>query len=81
VPKTANSPCFVAIDRTSKFAYAEPHPEAIKPVAAKFLRHLIEDMDGGGDHRRDMAARGTRLECERDASTTRRAISVYAAPP
>jgi Integrase core domain len=32
---------FVAIDRTSKFAYAELPPEAIKTVAAQFLRHLI----------------------------------------
>jgi Integrase core domain len=32
---------FVAIDRTSKFAYAELHTEAIKPGAAQFLRHLI----------------------------------------
>jgi hypothetical protein len=32
---------FVAIDRTCKFAYAELHPEAIKTVAAPFLRHLI----------------------------------------
>jgi transposase InsO family protein len=31
----------VAIDRTSKFAYAELHPEAIKTGAAQFLRHLI----------------------------------------
>ena len=32
---------FVAIDRTSKFAYAELHTEALKTVAAQFLRHLI----------------------------------------
>jgi transposase-like protein len=32
---------FVAIDRTSKFAYAELHPSAPKSVAAQFLRHLI----------------------------------------
>jgi transposase-like protein len=32
---------FVAIDRTSKFAYAELHTEAIKTVAAQFLRNLI----------------------------------------
>jgi integrase-like protein len=32
---------FVAIDRTSKFAYAELHPEAMKTVAAQFLCHLI----------------------------------------
>jgi transposase InsO family protein len=31
----------VAIDRTSKFAYAELHTEAIKTVAAQVLRHLI----------------------------------------
>jgi hypothetical protein len=31
----------VAIDRTSKFAYAELHTEAIKTMAAQFLRHLI----------------------------------------
>jgi IS30 family transposase len=32
---------FVAIDRTSKFAYAELHAEANKMVAAQFLRNLI----------------------------------------
>jgi len=30
---------FVALDRTSKFAYAELHTEAIKMVAAQFLRY------------------------------------------
>jgi transposase-like protein len=33
---------FVAIDRTSKVAYAELHPSATKLVAAQFLRNLIE---------------------------------------
>ncbi len=33
---------FVAIDRTSKFAYAELHPRATKLIAAGFLRNLIE---------------------------------------
>jgi transposase-like protein len=33
---------FVAIDRTSKFAYAEPHKRATKMIAAGFLRHLIQ---------------------------------------
>ncbi len=32
---------FVAIERTSKFAYAELHREAGKMVAARFLRNLI----------------------------------------
>jgi Integrase core domain len=32
---------FVAIDRTSKFAYAELHAEAHKTIAAQFLRNLI----------------------------------------
>jgi transposase-like protein len=32
---------FVAIDRTSKFAYAELHPSTTKSVAAQFLRHLM----------------------------------------
>ncbi len=32
---------FVAIDRTSKFTYAELHHEAGKMVAAQFLRNLI----------------------------------------
>jgi hypothetical protein len=32
---------FVAIDRTSKFAYAELHTNAMKTVAAQFLRNLI----------------------------------------
>ena len=31
----------VALGRTGKFAYAELHPQAIKTVAARFLRHLI----------------------------------------
>jgi len=32
---------FVAIDRTSKFAYAELHPKAGKMAAAQFLRNLV----------------------------------------
>ena len=32
---------FVAIDRTSKFAYVELHKRATKMIAAGFLRHLI----------------------------------------
>ena len=32
---------FVAIDRTSKFAYVELHPRAGKMLAAQFLRNLI----------------------------------------
>jgi transposase-like protein len=32
---------FVAIDRTSKFAFVEPHKKAGKMVAASFLRNLI----------------------------------------
>lgn len=32
---------FVAIDRTSKFAYVELHPRATKLIAAAFLGHLI----------------------------------------
>ena len=32
---------FVAIDRTSKFAYVELHQRATKMIAAEFLRHLI----------------------------------------
>jgi len=32
---------FVAIDRTSKFAYAELHEKAGKVQAAQFLRHLV----------------------------------------
>jgi tRNA1(Val) A37 N6-methylase TrmN6 len=32
---------FVAIDRTSKFAYVELHERAGKMIAAKFLRNLI----------------------------------------
>ena len=32
---------FVAIDRTSKFAYAELHEKAGKTVAAQFLRNLV----------------------------------------
>jgi hypothetical protein len=33
---------FVAIDSTSKLAYAERHSSGTKPVAARFLRHLID---------------------------------------
>lgn len=33
---------FVAIDRTSKFAFTELHPSADKMTAAQFLRNLIE---------------------------------------
>lgn len=33
---------FVAIDRTSKFTYAELHERQTKMIAAEFLRHLIE---------------------------------------
>ncbi len=33
---------FVAIDRTSKFAFAELHERATRRIAADFLRHLIE---------------------------------------
>jgi IS30 family transposase len=32
---------FVAIDRTSKFAFAELHERATRPIAVEFLRHLI----------------------------------------
>lgn len=32
---------FVAIDRTSKFAFAELHQRATRPIAAEFLRHLL----------------------------------------
>lgn len=32
---------FAAIDRTSKFAYAELHPEATRATAKAFLEHLI----------------------------------------
>src|SRR4051812_33121437 len=32
---------FVAIDRTSKFAFAELHEKATRRVAGDFLRHLI----------------------------------------
>jgi transposase InsO family protein len=33
---------FVAIDRTSKFAYAELHERQTRRIAADFLRRLIE---------------------------------------
>jgi transposase InsO family protein len=32
---------FVAIDRTSKFAFAELHERMTRPITAEFLRHLI----------------------------------------
>ena len=32
---------FVAIDRTSKFAFVELHEKATRGIAADFLRHLI----------------------------------------
>ena len=35
---------FVAIDRTSKFAYTELHPKAGKMAAAQFLRNLIANV-------------------------------------
>ena len=35
---------FVAIDRTSKFAFAELHERMTRPTAAEFLRHLIADV-------------------------------------
>jgi transposase InsO family protein len=42
--KTAEGKLYliVAIDRTSKFAYAELHSQMTKPLAAQFLRHLIQ---------------------------------------
>ena len=33
---------FVAIDRTSKFAFAELHDKATRRIAANFLHHLVE---------------------------------------
>lgn len=33
---------YVAIDRTSKFAYAELHKSQTKMIAAEFLRNLIK---------------------------------------
>ena len=33
---------FVAIDRTSKYAFAELHERATRRIAANFLRRLIE---------------------------------------
>ena len=33
---------FVAIDRVSKFAFAELHEKATRRIAAEFLRHLID---------------------------------------
>ncbi len=33
---------YVGIDRTAKFAYAELHPEATRPVATQMLSNLIE---------------------------------------
>jgi hypothetical protein len=38
---------FVAIDRTSKFAFAELHEKATTRVAADFLRHLIAAIEAG----------------------------------
>ena len=32
---------FVAIDRSSKFAFAELHERATRPIAVEFLRHLL----------------------------------------
>jgi len=34
----------VAIDRTSKFAFAQLHPNATKLIAAQFLRELVENV-------------------------------------
>ncbi len=33
---------YVAVDRTSKFAYAELHKRQTKRIAAEFLRHLVD---------------------------------------
>lgn len=33
---------YVAIDRTSKFAYAQLHPRQTKKIAAEFLSQLIQ---------------------------------------
>jgi IS30 family transposase len=33
---------FVAVDRVSKFTFAEVHEQATRPITAEFLRHLIE---------------------------------------
>ena len=33
---------FVGIDRTSKFAFVELHPEATRRIAAEFLGRLIK---------------------------------------
>jgi hypothetical protein len=35
---------FVAIDRTSKVAFAEPHPRAKRVVAAEFLRRVLDKL-------------------------------------
>ena len=39
-PRRASSTCFVAIDRTSKFAFVELHEKATRRVAGNFLRAL-----------------------------------------
>jgi hypothetical protein len=41
---------FVAIDRTSKVAFAEPHPRATRMVAADFLRCVLGRADPGPGH-------------------------------
>ena len=40
--QTAESRLFVAIDRTSKFAFVELHRKALRRTAADFLKHLVE---------------------------------------
>jgi hypothetical protein len=44
---------FVAIDRTAKFAFTEPHEKAKRSVAADFLRNLIEAVPYEISHRSD----------------------------
>ena len=42
---------FVAIDRTSKFAFVELHEKATRRVAGDFLRHLVAGRALPGSHR------------------------------
>ena len=39
---------FVAIDRTSKVAFAERHPRAKRVVAADFLLHVLDELPDKG---------------------------------
>ena len=77
---------FVAIDRVSKFAFAELHERATPRIAADFLRRLIERVpytDPHGPHRQRVSIHAApwRLDCRRDSTDAGRPISRFAPMP